>query len=120
MARIAPESRIVDLSHGVPPLNVMAGATLLVDSLAYLASDAVLVAIVDPSVAADRDVAIEAEAAGCSSGLTTGCSSLPAKSSEELRERWRSQLRRSRNSTSGTPTSPKPLSTTLIGSRSEL
>jgi S-adenosyl-L-methionine hydrolase (adenosine-forming) len=61
MARIAPESRIVDLSHGVPPLNVMAGATLLVDSLAYLASDAVLVAIVDPSVGADRDVAIEAK-----------------------------------------------------------
>ena len=60
MARIAPDSRIVDLSHGVPPLNVMAAARLLVDSLAYLASDAVLVSIVDPSVGADRDVAIEA------------------------------------------------------------
>lgn len=60
MARIAPDSRIVDLSHGLPPLNVMAAARLLVDSLAYLASDAVLVSIVDPSVGADRDVAIEA------------------------------------------------------------
>ena len=60
MARIAPDSRIVDLSHGVPPLNVMAAARLLVDSLAYVASDAVLVSIVDPSVGADRDVAIEA------------------------------------------------------------
>jgi S-adenosyl-L-methionine hydrolase (adenosine-forming) len=60
MARIAPDSRIVDLSHGLPPLNVMAAARLLVDSLAYVASDAVLVSIVDPSVGADRDVAIEA------------------------------------------------------------
>jgi S-adenosylmethionine hydrolase len=58
MARIAPNSRIVDLSHGVPPLNVMAAARLLVDSLAYVASDAVVVSIVDPSVGADRDVAI--------------------------------------------------------------
>jgi S-adenosylmethionine hydrolase len=61
MARITPESRIVDLSHGVPPLDVIAGAMLLVDSLAYIAIDAVLVAIVDPSVGADRDVAIEAK-----------------------------------------------------------
>jgi S-adenosyl-L-methionine hydrolase (adenosine-forming) len=61
MARIAPESRIIDLSHGVPPLNVMAGAMLLVDSLPYIAVDAVLVSIVDPSVGADRDVAIEAQ-----------------------------------------------------------
>ena len=60
MARIAPDSRIVDLSHGLPPLDVMAGARLLVDSLGYVASDAVLVSIVDPSVGADRDVAIEA------------------------------------------------------------
>jgi S-adenosylmethionine hydrolase len=60
MARIAPDSRIVDLSHGVPPLDVMAAARLLADSLAYVASDAVLVSIVDPSVGADRDVAIEA------------------------------------------------------------
>lgn len=60
MARIAPDSRIVDLSHGVPPLDVMAGARLLVDSLAYVASDAVVVSIVDPSVGADRDVAIAA------------------------------------------------------------
>jgi S-adenosylmethionine hydrolase len=59
MARIAPQSRIVDLSHGVPPLNVVAGALLLVDSLPYVGDDAVVVAVVDPSVGADRDVAIE-------------------------------------------------------------
>jgi S-adenosylmethionine hydrolase len=60
MNRIAPESSIVDLSHGVPPLDVRNGALLLVDSLAYLAADAVLLAIVDPSVGRDRDLAFEA------------------------------------------------------------
>jgi hypothetical protein len=60
MNRIAPESSIVDLSHGVPPLDVRNGALLLVDSLPYLAADAVLLAIVDPSVGRDRDLAFEA------------------------------------------------------------
>jgi S-adenosylmethionine hydrolase len=59
MNRIAPASPIVDLSHGVPPLDVRGGAVLLVDSLPYLAADAVLLAIVDPSVGRDRDVALE-------------------------------------------------------------
>src|SRR4026209_2572201 len=60
MNRIAPESPVVDLSHGVPPLDVRNGALLLVDSLPYLAADAILLAIVDPSVGRDRDLAIEA------------------------------------------------------------
>jgi S-adenosylmethionine hydrolase len=58
--RIAPQSRVVDLSHFVRPLNVVAGAQLLADSLPYVADDAVLLAVVDPNVGKDRDVAIEA------------------------------------------------------------
>ena len=61
MNRIAPESPVVDLSHGVPPLDVRNGALLLVDSLPYLAADAILLAIVDPSAGRDRDVALETE-----------------------------------------------------------
>src|SRR5207237_107867 len=60
MNRIAPASPIVDLSHGIPPLDVRGGAVLLVDSLPYLAADAIVLAIVDPSVGRDRDVALEA------------------------------------------------------------
>jgi S-adenosylmethionine hydrolase len=60
MNRIAPASPIVDLSHGIPPLDVRGGAVLLVDSLPYLSADAVVLAIVDPSVGRDRDVALEA------------------------------------------------------------
>lgn len=59
MSRIAPTSPIIDLSHGVPPLDVQNGALLLVDSVSYVADDAVLLAIVDPSVGRHRDVAIE-------------------------------------------------------------
>jgi S-adenosylmethionine hydrolase len=59
MNRIAPASPIVDLSHGVPPLDVRGGAVLLVDSLSYLSAEAIVLAIVDPSVGRDRDVALE-------------------------------------------------------------
>jgi S-adenosyl-L-methionine hydrolase (adenosine-forming) len=56
--KIAPDSRILDLSHGVPPLDVMAGALVLADCLPYMRHDAVVLAVVDPSVGRERDVAI--------------------------------------------------------------
>jgi S-adenosyl-L-methionine hydrolase (adenosine-forming) len=59
MNRVAPASAIVDLSHGVPPLDVRNGALLLADATPYLSSDAVLLAVVDPSVGRDRDIALE-------------------------------------------------------------
>jgi S-adenosyl-L-methionine hydrolase (adenosine-forming) len=58
MNRVAPESQIVDLSHGVPPLDVLAGALVLADSLPYLHPEAVVLAVVDPSVGRDRDIAL--------------------------------------------------------------
>jgi S-adenosyl-L-methionine hydrolase (adenosine-forming) len=57
--RIAPASPVVDLSHGVPPLDVRAGALLLADSLAYVRHDAIVLAVVDPNVGRDRDIAVE-------------------------------------------------------------
>jgi S-adenosyl-L-methionine hydrolase (adenosine-forming) len=59
MNRLAPASPIVDLSHGVPPLDVINGALLVRDALPYLRPDAVILAVVDPSVGRDRDVAVE-------------------------------------------------------------
>ena len=56
--RLAPESRVIDLSHGVPPLDVRAGALLLADSLPLLRHDAVVLAVVDPSVGRDLDIAV--------------------------------------------------------------
>lgn len=60
MSRIAPQSRIVDLSHHVPALDIVSGALLLLDSLPFIAEDAVVLAVVDPKVGKDRDIAVEA------------------------------------------------------------
>jgi S-adenosylmethionine hydrolase len=59
MNRIAPESHIIDLSHLVLPLDVPSGASLLADSVAFVSEDAVVLAIVDPNVGKDREVAVE-------------------------------------------------------------
>src|SRR6185437_13724997 len=57
--RIAPQSPVVELSNLIPPLDVVSGALLLADSMRYIAEDAVVLAVVDPHVGKDRDVAIE-------------------------------------------------------------
>jgi S-adenosylmethionine hydrolase len=59
LSRISPRSPIVDLSHLIRPLEVASGALLLADSLPYLAEDAVVLAIVDPNVGKDRELAVE-------------------------------------------------------------
>jgi len=56
--RVAPDAHVVDLSHGIPPLDVQAGALLLVDSLPFIRHDAIVLAVVDPSVGRDRDLAV--------------------------------------------------------------
>lgn len=58
MDKVAPGVRVVDLSHGVPPLDVRAGALVLADSLPFIRHDAVVLAVVDPSVGRDRDIAL--------------------------------------------------------------
>jgi S-adenosylmethionine hydrolase len=57
--RIAPGTPVVDLSHGVPPLDVRGGALVLADALPFVRHDAVVLAVVDPSVGRDRDIAVE-------------------------------------------------------------
>jgi S-adenosylmethionine hydrolase len=67
--RIAPEARIIDLTHGVAPQDVTAGALVLADVVPYLPEDAVLLAVVDPGVGTGR----RAVAARISDGrLTVG------------------------------------------------
>jgi len=56
---LAPHAHVVDLTHGVPPHDVRAGALTLARSVQYVAPGVVL-AIVDPGVGtARRGVAIE-------------------------------------------------------------
>jgi S-adenosyl-L-methionine hydrolase (adenosine-forming) len=59
--RAAPSARIIDVTHGIPPFDVRAGALALARSIQYLPPGVVL-AVVDPGVATDRRaVAVEVE-----------------------------------------------------------
>jgi S-adenosylmethionine hydrolase len=60
IARVAPQVRVIDVSHTVPAFDVEQGALLLASALPYLPS-AVHLAVVDPGVGtARRPVAVEA------------------------------------------------------------
>jgi S-adenosylmethionine hydrolase len=64
MYRIAPDARVIDLTHAVPRQDVMRGAIELGRAVPYLPEDAVYVAVVDPGVgSARRAVAMAAGAA---------------------------------------------------------
>ena len=54
VAGIAPDARIIDLSHGVAPLDIQGGALTLLQALRYLPEDAVVLAVVDPGSGTDR------------------------------------------------------------------
>jgi S-adenosyl-L-methionine hydrolase (adenosine-forming) len=54
IARIAPEIRVIDLAHEVPPQDVARGASLLAEAAGYAPDDTLYLAIVDPGVGTDR------------------------------------------------------------------
>jgi S-adenosylmethionine hydrolase len=51
--RIAPETEIIDVTHGIPPQQVLQGALVLANTLAYLPVG-VHLAVVDPGVGSSR------------------------------------------------------------------
>lgn len=53
LIRLAPECHVVDLSHGIPPHDVGAGARLLLRSIRWM-PDGALIAVVDPGVGGAR------------------------------------------------------------------
>lgn len=53
LARLAPESRVIDVGHGTPRGNVKAGALALTRAIQYL-PEGVCLAVVDPGVGTDR------------------------------------------------------------------
>jgi len=58
MSGISPNSPIVDLSHLIRPLEVASGALLLADSMPYIPESAVIIAVVEPNVGKDREIAV--------------------------------------------------------------
>ena len=59
LARVAPESRVIDITHGIQRGNVRSAALALTRSIQYL-PDGVCLAVVDPGVGSERK-AIAAE-----------------------------------------------------------
>jgi S-adenosylmethionine hydrolase len=61
MLDIAPELRVVDITHDVPPFDVRAGALALVRAIQYL-PEGVVLAVVDPGVGTERRcIAVEVD-----------------------------------------------------------
>jgi len=60
IASIAPDARVVDLVHDLPPHDIAAGGLALVRSVQYLPEGSLVLAVVDPGVATERRlVAVE-------------------------------------------------------------
>jgi hypothetical protein len=53
IARIAPEARVIDLTHGIPPQAVLQGALVLANTTPYLPAG-IHLAVVDPGVGSTR------------------------------------------------------------------
>ncbi|HEY5578115.1 MAG TPA: SAM-dependent chlorinase/fluorinase [Acidimicrobiia bacterium] len=61
VARLAPEVRVIDVTHGIPQGNVRAGALALVRAIQYL-PEGIALAVVDPGVGSGRRaVVVETE-----------------------------------------------------------
>jgi S-adenosyl-L-methionine hydrolase (adenosine-forming) len=90
MSRISSQSPIVDLSHLIRPLEV-GSALLLADSLPYIAEDAFVLAVVDPNVGKDREVAVETVAGASWSVPTTACWRQRGRRPVASGNRWRSR-----------------------------
>ena len=54
IAGVNPEVRVIDITHGIPPHDVRAGALALLRAVQYLPEGSVVLAVVDPGVGTDR------------------------------------------------------------------
>ena len=77
MLRIAPDARIVDLTHAIPRQDVMRGGLTLGRATSYMPDDAVYVAVVDPGVGSGRrSVAVRAASGALLVGPDNGVLSM--------------------------------------------
>ncbi|MGL5063598.1 MAG: SAM hydrolase/SAM-dependent halogenase family protein [Microcoleus sp.] len=54
IARVNPDLKIIDLTHEIPPQNIVAGRFCLMNSVAYFPTGTVHIAVVDPGVGSRR------------------------------------------------------------------
>jgi hypothetical protein len=76
IAGIAPQAKIIDLSHELPPQDVWAGRFCLLSAVPYFPPGTIFVGVVDPGVGTDRQaIAIQFEwgyFVGPNNGLASG------------------------------------------------
>jgi S-adenosyl-L-methionine hydrolase (adenosine-forming) len=65
IANIAPDAPLIDISHGIPPQSIIAGAIALRESWRYFPRRTVFLAVVDPGVGTTRRAIAIETAAGC-------------------------------------------------------
>jgi hypothetical protein len=64
IAEIAPDARIIDITHDIPSGDIKRGAVYLWQSVPFFPQGTIFVGVVDPGVGTDRDpIAIETETA---------------------------------------------------------
>jgi len=62
IAGICPEARIIDLTHDIPPQDILAGALFLAGATHYYPKGTVHIVVVDPGVGTSREaIAVEAD-----------------------------------------------------------
>jgi S-adenosylmethionine hydrolase len=77
MQRIAPETRVLDLTHSIPRQDVMRGALTLARATSYMPVDSVYLAVVDPGVGSGRgSIAVRASSGALLVGPDNGLLSL--------------------------------------------
>lgn len=77
IATIAPDARVIDLTHAIARQNVLQGAIVLGRAARFMPADAVYVAVVDPGVGSDRRaVAVEAVSGAALVGPDNGLLSM--------------------------------------------
>jgi len=77
IAAIAPEARVLDITHGVPPQSIVAGAIALRESWQFFPPHTIFLAVVDPGVGTERrPIAVETSSGALFIGPDNGVVSL--------------------------------------------
>src|SRR5207302_733107 len=75
--RIAPEARVIDLTHSIPPQDVLRAALVLAAAVPFVPDSAVFLAVVDPGVGSRRrGIAVRTESGRLLAGPDNGVLSL--------------------------------------------
>ena len=79
ISRIAPDAKIIDITHGIRPQEITEGAMVLAQSLSFM-PEAVHLAIVDPTVGSGRQaVVVHCSGGSCLVGPNNGLLGLAAE-----------------------------------------